>query len=74
MENIENLLTDLISSIQRRWSDVTKLIRYQSDCAVSQAEELIERWRKEIEELKKQNDDLEQLSHHEDSIHFLQVT
>nr|XP_023662841.1 tripartite motif-containing protein 16-like [Paramormyrops kingsleyae] len=61
----------MIRSIERRRSEVTKLIRNQLKGAVSQAERDMERMKQEIYELKRRHSELEQLSHTEDHIHFL---
>lgn len=41
--------------------------------AIGEAEKLLEQIQKEIGELKKNEDELDKLSHAEDPIHFLQV-
>ena len=69
----ERIFTELIHSIERKRSEVKELIRAQQRAAVSQAEGLVERLEQEIAQLKKRDDVLEQLSHTEDHIHFLQV-
>ncbi|XP_062850543.1 tripartite motif-containing protein 16-like [Trichomycterus rosablanca] len=73
VENIERISTELISSIKRRCSEVTELIRDQEKAAVSQAEEFMKQLQQEIEELQRRNAELEELSHSEDPIHFLQT-
>ncbi|XP_072567668.1 tripartite motif-containing protein 16-like isoform X2 [Paramormyrops kingsleyae] len=72
VEDIERIFTEMICSIERRRSEVTKLIRDQEKSAVSQAEGDMERLKQEIDELKRRHSELEQLSHTEDHIHFLQ--
>ncbi|XP_048856928.1 tripartite motif-containing protein 16-like isoform X2 [Brienomyrus brachyistius] len=72
VEESERIFTEIISSIERRRSEVTKLIRDQEKAAVSQAEGDMERLKLEIDELKRRHSELEQLSHTEDHIHFLQ--
>ncbi|XP_046883664.1 E3 ubiquitin/ISG15 ligase TRIM25-like isoform X1 [Hypomesus transpacificus] len=68
----ERIFTELILSIERRRSEVKELIRAQQKEAVSQAEGLVERLEQEIAHLKRRYVELEQLSHTEDHIHFLQ--
>ncbi|XP_046907276.1 tripartite motif-containing protein 16-like isoform X4 [Hypomesus transpacificus] len=68
----ERIFTELILSIERRRSEVKELIRAQQRAAVSQAEGLVERLEQEIAQLKKRYAELEQLSHTEDHINFLQ--
>ncbi|XP_072567076.1 tripartite motif-containing protein 16-like [Paramormyrops kingsleyae] len=72
VEDSERIFTEMICSIGRRRSEVTKLIRDQEKAAVSQAEGDMERLKQEIDELKRRHSELEQLSHTEDHIHFLQ--
>ncbi|XP_029607501.1 E3 ubiquitin-protein ligase TRIM47-like [Salmo trutta] len=72
MEDSERIFTELIRSIERRRSEVKELIRAQEKAQVSQAEGLLEQLKQEIAELRKRSTELEQLSHTEDHIHFLQ--
>lgn len=74
MDESERNFTELINSIERSRSKVTQLIRQQEKAAVSRAEGLLERLKQEIEDLKRRNDELDQLSHTDNHIHFLQVT
>ncbi|XP_045068667.1 tripartite motif-containing protein 16-like [Coregonus clupeaformis] len=68
----DKIFTELIRSIERRRSEVKELIRAQVKAQVSQAEGLLEQLEQEIAELRKRSTELEQLSHTEDHIHFLQ--
>ncbi|XP_048856939.1 E3 ubiquitin-protein ligase TRIM47-like isoform X4 [Brienomyrus brachyistius] len=68
----ERIFTEMIRSIERRRSEVTKLIRDQEKAIMSQAEGDMERLKQDIDELKRRHSELEQLSHTEDHIHFLQ--
>nr|ACI34325.1 Tripartite motif-containing protein 16 [Salmo salar] len=72
VEDSDQIFTELIRSIERRSSEVKELIRDQEKAQVSQAEVLLEQLKKEIAELRKRSTELEQLSHTEDHIHFLQ--
>ncbi|XP_069055064.1 E3 ubiquitin-protein ligase TRIM39-like isoform X1 [Lepisosteus oculatus] len=72
VQDTDRIFTELIRSIERTRSEVTELIRAQERAAVSQAEGLLERLEKEITELKRRDAELNQLSHTEDHIHFLQ--
>ncbi|KAG9329789.1 hypothetical protein JZ751_029586, partial [Albula glossodonta] len=72
VEDSERIFTELIHSIERRRSEVKELIRDQEKAAVSEAEGLLERLEQEIAELRRRDAELEQLSHTEDHIHFLQ--
>ncbi|XP_064871598.1 tripartite motif-containing protein 16-like [Oncorhynchus nerka] len=72
VEDSDQIFTELIHSIERRSSEVKELIRAQEEAQVSQAEGLLEQLKQEIAELRKRSTELEQLSHTEDHIHFLQ--
>ncbi|KAJ8377225.1 hypothetical protein AAFF_G00265200 [Aldrovandia affinis] len=72
VEDSERIFTELIRSFERRRSEVKELIRDQEKAAVSRAERLIEQLEQEIAELRRRDAELEQLSHTEDHIHFLQ--
>ncbi|KAJ8371514.1 hypothetical protein AAFF_G00307510 [Aldrovandia affinis] len=72
VEDSERIFTELIRSLERRRSEVKELIRDQEKAAVSRAERLIEQLEQEIAELRRRDAELEQLSHTEDHIHFLQ--
>ncbi|XP_062399485.1 tripartite motif-containing protein 16-like isoform X3 [Sardina pilchardus] len=71
VEDSEVIFTEMIRSIERRRSEVTELIRAQEKAEVSRAEGLLKRLEQEIDELKRRDAELEQLSHTEDHIHFL---
>ncbi|KAM9529466.1 E3 ubiquitin/ISG15 ligase TRIM25-like isoform 4-T6 [Salvelinus alpinus] len=73
VEDSDQIFTELIRSIERRRSEVKELIRAQEKAQVSQAEGLLEQLKQEIAELRKRSTELEQLSHTEDHIHFLQI-
>ncbi|XP_016297308.1 tripartite motif-containing protein 29-like [Sinocyclocheilus anshuiensis] len=73
VEDSERIFTELIRSIERSRSEVTQRIRDQEKTAVSRAEGQMERLEQEIEDLRKRNSVLEQLSLTDDHIHFLQV-
>ncbi|ROI24864.1 E3 ubiquitin/ISG15 ligase TRIM25 [Anabarilius grahami] len=72
VEDSERIFTELIRSIERSRSEVTQLIRDQEKAAVSRAEEILERLEQEIDDLKRRDAELEQLSHTDHHIHFLQ--
>ncbi|XP_071185083.1 tripartite motif-containing protein 16-like [Salvelinus alpinus] len=72
VEDSDRIFTELIHSIERRCSVVKELIRAQEKAQVSQADGLLEQLEQEIAELRRRNAELEQLSHTEDHIHFLQ--
>ncbi|XP_064846086.1 tripartite motif-containing protein 16-like [Oncorhynchus masou masou] len=72
VQDSDQIFTELICSIERRRSEVKELIRAQEKAQVSQAEGLLEQVEQEIAELRKRSIELEQLSHTEDHIHFLQ--
>ncbi|KAJ8389223.1 hypothetical protein AAFF_G00122430 [Aldrovandia affinis] len=72
VEDSEMIFTELIRSFERRLSEVKELIRDQEKAEVSRIERILERLEQEIAELKRRDAELEQLSHTEDHIHFLQ--
>ncbi|XP_067232648.1 tripartite motif-containing protein 16-like [Chanodichthys erythropterus] len=72
VEDSEKIFTELIRSIERSRSEVTQLIRDQEEAAVSRAEVRLERLEQEINDLRRRDAELEQLSHTHDHIHFLQ--
>ncbi|KAJ8367738.1 hypothetical protein AAFF_G00311060 [Aldrovandia affinis] len=72
VEDSERIFTELIRSFERRRSEVKVLIRDQEKAEVSQVERLIVQLEQEIAELRRRDAELEQLSHTEDHIHFLQ--
>ncbi|XP_072534028.1 E3 ubiquitin-protein ligase TRIM47-like isoform X2 [Salminus brasiliensis] len=72
VEDSERIFTELIRSIEKKHSEVTELIRAQEKAELSGAEELLEELEKEITDLKRRHTELEQLSHTEDHVQFLQ--
>ncbi|XP_051747574.1 tripartite motif-containing protein 16-like [Ctenopharyngodon idella] len=72
VEDSENIFTELIRSIERSCSEATQRIRDQEKTAVSRAEGRLERLEQEINDLRRRDAELEQLSHTQDHIHFLQ--
>ncbi|XP_035271012.1 tripartite motif-containing protein 16-like isoform X5 [Anguilla anguilla] len=72
VEDSERICTELICSIERRCSEVKELIRDQKKAEVNRAEGFLEQLEQEIAELRRRDAELEQLSHTEDHIHFLQ--
>ncbi|XDV31267.1 hypothetical protein PO909_033990 [Leuciscus waleckii] len=72
VEDSERIFTELIRSIERSRSEATQRIRDQEKTAVSRAEERLERLEQEINDLRRRDTELEQLSHTQDHIYFLQ--
>uniref|UniRef100_A0A8C1C962 Tripartite motif-containing protein 16-like n=1 Tax=Cyprinus carpio carpio TaxID=630221 RepID=A0A8C1C962_CYPCA len=72
VEDSERIFAELIRSIERSRSELIRLIRDQEKTAVSRAEERLERLEQEINDLRRRDDELEQLSHTQDHIQFLQ--
>ncbi|KAL0195247.1 hypothetical protein M9458_008819, partial [Cirrhinus mrigala] len=68
----ERLFTELVRSIKRSRSEMTRLIRDQENIAVSRAEGRLKQMEQEINDLRRRDAELEQLSHTQDHIHFLQ--
>uniref|UniRef100_A0A8C2ESA4 Tripartite motif-containing protein 16-like n=1 Tax=Cyprinus carpio TaxID=7962 RepID=A0A8C2ESA4_CYPCA len=71
-QDSESIFTELILSVEKHHSEVKQLIRDQERAAVSRAEEQLERLKKEIDDLKRKDTELKQLSDTDDHIHFLQ--
>ncbi|XP_063051935.1 tripartite motif-containing protein 16-like [Engraulis encrasicolus] len=67
----ERMFAEMIRSIERRRSEVTKLIRAQEKAEVSRAEGLLKRLEQEIAELKRTDAEMKQFSLTQDPIHFL---
>ncbi|XP_073686532.1 tripartite motif-containing protein 16-like [Garra rufa] len=72
VEDSERIFTELIRSIERSRCELIWLIRDQEKTAVSRAKERLERLEQEINDLRRRDDELEQLSHTQDHIQFLQ--
>ncbi|XP_048019345.1 tripartite motif-containing protein 16-like [Megalobrama amblycephala] len=72
VEDSERIFTELIHSIERSRSEVTQLIRDQEKAAVSRAEGRLEQLEQEIDDLRRRDAELEQFSHTDHHIHFLQ--
>ncbi|XP_051747797.1 tripartite motif-containing protein 16-like isoform X1 [Ctenopharyngodon idella] len=72
VEDSERIFTELIRSIERSRSEATRRIRDQEKTAVSRAEGRLEQLEQEINDLRRRDAELEQLSHTQDHIHFLQ--
>ncbi|KAL7888979.1 hypothetical protein AOLI_G00039530 [Acnodon oligacanthus] len=73
VEDSERIFAELIRSIEKKRCEVTELIRAQEEAELSGAEELLEHLEQEIADLKRRDTELEQISHTEDHVHFLQV-
>ncbi|XP_059382905.1 tripartite motif-containing protein 16-like [Carassius carassius] len=72
VEDSERIFTELIRSIERSRSELIRLIRDQEKTAVSRAEGRLERLEQEINDLRRRDAELEELSHTQDHIQFLQ--
>ncbi|XP_016099983.1 tripartite motif-containing protein 16-like [Sinocyclocheilus grahami] len=76
VEDSERIFTELIFSTKRRCSELVRLlipdIRDQEKAEVSQAEGRLERLEQEINDLRRRDAELEQLSHTQDHSQFLQ--
>uniref|UniRef100_A0A8C1D7X6 Tripartite motif-containing protein 16-like n=1 Tax=Cyprinus carpio carpio TaxID=630221 RepID=A0A8C1D7X6_CYPCA len=72
VEDSERTFTELIRPIERCCSELIRLIRDQEKTAVSRAEGRLERLEQEINDLRRRDTELEQLSHTQDHILFLQ--
>ncbi|XP_047676526.1 E3 ubiquitin/ISG15 ligase TRIM25-like isoform X3 [Tachysurus fulvidraco] len=72
VDDSERIFTEMISSMEKKRSEVTELIRAQEKDEVSRAERLLNQLEQEIADLKRRGTEMEQLSHTPDDIHFLQ--
>ncbi|XP_051743135.1 tripartite motif-containing protein 16-like isoform X2 [Ctenopharyngodon idella] len=72
VEDSERIFTELIPSIERSRSEATQQIRDQEKTAASRAEGRLEQLEQEINDMRRRDAELEQLSHTQDHIHFLQ--
>ncbi|XP_030626615.1 tripartite motif-containing protein 16-like isoform X3 [Chanos chanos] len=72
VEDSERIFTEMIESIERKLSEVIDQIRAKEKDELSVAEDHIKKLEQEISELRKRDTELEQLSHTEDDINFLQ--
>ncbi|XP_048019351.1 tripartite motif-containing protein 16-like [Megalobrama amblycephala] len=72
VEDSERIFTELIRSIERSRSEVTQLIRDQEKAALSRVEGRLEQLEQEIDDLRRRDAELEQFSHIDHHIHFLQ--
>ncbi|XP_039999888.1 tripartite motif-containing protein 16-like [Xiphias gladius] len=71
VEDSEKIFTELIRLIEKRSSGVKQQIRSQQKTEVSRVKELQEKLEQEINELKRKDAELKQLSHTEDHNQFL---
>ncbi|XP_078141040.1 tripartite motif-containing protein 16-like [Centroberyx gerrardi] len=71
VEDSEKIFTELVHFIEKRRSEVKERIRSRQKVEASRAEELQEKLKQEIAELRRKDAELEQLSHTEDHIPFL---
>lgn len=73
MKSNDRLFDKLISSIQKRRALMKELIEARRKTAVAEAEDLQMQLEEEMAKLRRRDDDLEQLSHTADHIHFIQI-
>ncbi|XP_047676318.1 E3 ubiquitin/ISG15 ligase TRIM25-like isoform X2 [Tachysurus fulvidraco] len=72
VDDSEKIFTEMITSMEKKRSEVTELIRTQEKAEVSRAKRLLNQLEQEIADLKRRVTEMEQLSHTHDDIHFLQ--
>ncbi|KAF4092001.1 hypothetical protein AMELA_G00015990, partial [Ameiurus melas] len=72
VEDSERIFTEMISSMEKKRSEVTEMIRAQEKAELSRAERLMEELEQEIADLQRRVTELEELSHTDDHLHFLQ--
>ncbi|XP_068584508.1 E3 ubiquitin/ISG15 ligase TRIM25-like [Cebidichthys violaceus] len=71
-ESCDRIFNELICSMKRRRSLTKQLINAQQETASAQAEQLQLQLEEEISKMKRRDAELEQLSHTDDHIHFIQ--
>ncbi|KAG9278226.1 tripartite motif-containing protein 16-like [Astyanax mexicanus] len=69
----DKIFNEMIRAIESRRSEVQDLIKAQEKLAVSRAEVFLKQLEEEIADLRKRDEELQQLSLTDDHIHFLQV-
>ncbi|KAM6894758.1 E3 ubiquitin-protein ligase TRIM65-like [Lycodopsis pacificus] len=69
----DKLFDEMISSMNKKRSLAKQLINAQQETAAAQAEELQLQLEEEISKMKRRDAELEQLSHMDDHIHFIQT-
>ncbi|KAG9329046.1 hypothetical protein JZ751_008211 [Albula glossodonta] len=72
VEENERIFTELVRSVQRRYTEVRQQIQAQERVMVTRANMLLSKLEQEVAELRRRHNELEQLSHTEDHIHFIQ--
>ncbi|XP_067283811.1 E3 ubiquitin/ISG15 ligase TRIM25-like isoform X1 [Pseudorasbora parva] len=72
VEDSERTFTELIHSFKRSRSEATQQIRDREKAALIPAEGRLQQLEQEINDLRRRDAELEQLSHTQDHIHFLQ--
>ncbi|KAK2895122.1 hypothetical protein Q8A73_014610 [Channa argus] len=72
VEESERIFSKLIHSIEKQSCEVKEVLRVQEKAAVRQAEEVMEKIQREMGELRRMDDELEQLCRTQDNILFLQ--
>ncbi|XP_062377558.1 tripartite motif-containing protein 16-like [Sardina pilchardus] len=74
MEDTETVFAELVRMVKERCSEVKEVIRTQKEAELGQARTLSDQLHQEIEELRRKDLELEQLSQIEDHLDFLQTS
>lgn len=74
IEDSENLFTNLLRSVEERQTNLKQVMEAMQTAAEKRAEGLINDLEQEITELQRRSTELEQLSHTDDHLHFLQAS
>ncbi|XP_077961708.1 tripartite motif-containing protein 16-like isoform X2 [Gasterosteus aculeatus] len=72
-ETCDEIFDQMILSVNKRRGEAKQLIGAQREAVVTRAEKLQLQLETEISDMKKRDSDLEQLSHTDDHIHFIQT-
>ncbi|KAL7871888.1 hypothetical protein SRHO_G00068710 [Serrasalmus rhombeus] len=73
VEDTERMFHELIQSIERKCSEMTGVIRAHEKTELSRAEKHLKQVEQEIVDLKRKDDELQQLSQTEDDFCYLQI-
>ncbi|XP_056326385.1 tripartite motif-containing protein 16 [Danio aesculapii] len=72
VQDCQRICLELVSSIERNCAKLKKQIRDQEKTAVSKAEGVLKKLQEEIDDLRRRDTEMKQLTETQDNIHFLQ--
>lgn len=74
LDQSEKVFAELISSAERKRSEIRDLVKARENAEVQRAENILKRMEQEVAELKKRDDELTQLPQLDDDFLFIRVT